>query len=199
MGSGITIAALNAGLPVTMVERDQDSLDKGIKNLEKIYNRDIEKGRLSSSQVEEIFSRFTKTTDFEALSSVDMVIEAVFEEMNVKKQVFKILDKVLKKGGILASNTSYLDINELASITSRPQDVIGLHFFSPANIMRLLEIVVPNKVANDVVATGFYLAKLMKKIPVRASVCDGFIGNRILNKYGDCAYFMMEDGATPMK
>ena len=197
MGSGITIAALNAGLPVTMVERDQDSLDKGIKNLEKIYNRDIEKGRLSSSQVEEIFSRFTKTTDFEALSSVDMVIEAVFEEMNVKKQVFKILDKIVKKGSILASNTSYLDINELASITSRPEDVIGLHFFSPANIMRLLEIVVPDKVSNDVVATGFYLAKLMKKIPVRAGVCDGFIGNRILNKYGDCAYFMMEDGATP--
>ena len=197
MGSGITIAALNAGLPVTMVERDQDSLDKGIKNLEKIYNRDIEKGRLSSSQVEEIFSRFTKTTDFEALSSVDMVIEAVFEEMNVKKQVFRILDKIVKKGSILASNTSYLDINELASITSRPEDVIGLHFFSPANIMRLLEIVVPDKVSNDVVATGFYLAKLMKKIPVRAGVCDGFIGNRILNKYGDCAYFMMEDGATP--
>ena len=197
MGSGITIAALNAGLPVTMVERDQDSLDKGIKNLEKIYNRDIEKGRLSSSQVEEIFSRFTKTTDFEALSSVDMVIEAVFEEMNVKKQVFRILDKIVKKGSILASNTSYLDINELASITSRPEDVIGLHFFSPANIMRLLEIVVPDKVSNDVVATGFYLAKLMKKIPVRAGVCDGFIGNRILNKYGDCAYFIMEDGATP--
>ena len=197
MGSGITIAALNAGLPVTMVERDQDSLDNGIKNLEKIYNRDIEKGRLSSSQVEEIFSRFTKTTDFEALSSVDMVIEAVFEEMNVKKQVFRKLDKIVKKGSILASNTSYLDINELASITSRPEDVIGLHFFSPANIMRLLEIVVPDKVSNDVVATGFYLAKLMKKIPVRAGVCDGFIGNRILNKYGDCAYFMMEDGATP--
>ena len=197
MGSGITIAALNAGLPVTMVERDQESLDKGINNVEKIYNRDIEKGRLSSSQVEEIFSRFTKTTDFEALSSVDMVIEAVFEEMNVKKQVFRILDKIVKKGSILASNTSYLDINELASITSRPQDVIGLHFFSPANIMRLLEIVVPDKVSNDVVATGFYLAKLMKKIPVRAGVCDGFIGNRILNKYGDCAYFMMEDGASP--
>ena len=197
MGSGITIAALNAGIPVTMVERDQHSLDKGIKNVEKIYFRDIEKGRLSSSQVDEIFSRFTKTTDFEALSSVDMVIEAVYEEMNVKKQVFKILDKVVKKGGVLASNTSYLDINELALVTSRPQDVIGLHFFSPANIMRLLEIVVPDKVSNDVVATGFHLAKMMKKIPVRAGVCDGFIGNRILDKYGDCAFHMMEDGATP--
>ena len=197
MGSGITIAALNAGIPVTMIERDKDSLDKGIKNVEKIYNRDIEKGRLSSSQFEEIFSRFTVTTDFEALSSVDMVIEAVFEEMNVKKQVFKILDKVVKKRGVLASNTSYLDINELALVTSRPKDVIGLHFFSPANIMRLLEIVVPNKVSNDVVATGFHLAKIMNKIPVRAGVCDGFIGNRILDKYGDCAFHMMEDGATP--
>ena len=197
MGSGITIAALNAGIPVTMVERDQHSLDKGIKNVEKIYFRDIEKGRLSSSQVDEIFSKFTKTTDFEALSSVDMVIEAVYEEMNVKKQVFKILDKIIKKGGVLASNTSYLDINELALVTSRPQDVIGLHFFSPANIMRLLEIVVPDKVSIDVVATGFRLAKMIKKIPVRAGVCDGFIGNRILDKYGDCAFYMMEDGATP--
>ena len=197
MGSGITIAALNAGIPVTMVERDQYSLDKGIKNVEKIYFRDIEKGRLSSSQVDEIFSKFTKTTDFEALSSVDMVIEAVYEEMNVKKQVFKILDKIVKKGGILASNTSYLDINELALVTSRPQEVIGLHFFSPANIMRLLEIVVPDKVSMDVVATGFRLAKMIKKIPVRAGVCDGFIGNRILDKYGDCAFHMMEDGATP--
>ncbi len=197
MGSGITIAALNAGIPVTMIERDQYSLDKGIKNVEKIYFRDIEKGRLSSSQVDEIFSKFTKTTDFEALSSVDMVIEAVYEEMNVKKQVFKILDKVVKKGGVLASNTSYLDINELSLVTSRPQDVIGLHFFSPANIMRLLEIVVPDKVSIDVVATGFHLAKMIKKIPVRAGVCDGFIGNRILDKYGDCAFHMMEDGATP--
>ena len=197
MGSGITIAALNAGIPVTMVERDQHSLDKGIKNVEKIYFRDIEKGRLSSSQVDEIFSKFTKTTDFEALSSVDMVIEAVYEEMNVKKQVFKILDNIIKKGGVLASNTSYLDINELALVTSRPQDIIGLHFFSPANVMKLLEIVVPDKVSIDVVATGFRLAKMIKKIPVRAGVCDGFIGNRILDKYGDCAFHMMEDGATP--
>ncbi|MFL2801372.1 MAG: 3-hydroxyacyl-CoA dehydrogenase NAD-binding domain-containing protein [Paracoccaceae bacterium] len=197
MGSRITIAALNAGIPVTMVERDKNSLEEGIKNVEKIYKRDIEKGRLSSSQVDEIFSRFTKTTDFEALSSVDMVIEAVFEDMTVKKQVFKILDKVIKKGGILASNTSYLDINQLAAMTSRPEDVIGLHFFSPANIMRLLEIVIPDKVSNDVVATGFYLAKKMKKIPVRAGICDGFIGNRILDKYSDCAFQMMEDGVTP--
>ena len=197
MGSGITIAALNAGIPVTMVERDQESIKKGKHNVEKAYRRDIQKGRLSESKVTDILSRFNVTTDFNSLSSVDMVIEAAFEEMKTKKDIFRILDKVVKPGAILSSNTSYLDINEIALATSRPSDVIGLHFFSPANIMRLLEIVVPSKVSDDVVATGFSLAKRMKKIPVRAGVCDGFIGNRILNNYGDCAAFMMEDGATP--
>ena len=197
MGSGITIAALNAGIPVTMVERDAKNIDKGQRNVEKAYKRDIEKGRLSEANVNEILSRFNITTDFDSLSSVDMVIEAVFEEMTTKKDVFKILDEVIKPGAVLASNTSYLDINAIATSISRPSDVIGLHFFSPANIMRLLEIVVPSKVSDDVVATGFLLAKKMRKIPVRAGVCDGFIGNRILNNYGDCAGFMMEDGATP--
>ena len=197
MGSGITIAALNAGIPVTMIERDAESIKKGNDNVEKVYKRDIEKGRLSESAVNDILAQFNTSTDFDSLSQVDMVIEAVFEEMPIKKQVFQILDQVIKPGGVLASNTSYLDINEIATLTSRPSDVIGLHFFSPANIMRLLEIVVPNKVSDDVVATGFSLAKKMRKIPVRAGVCDGFIGNRILNNYGDCAAFMMEDGATP--
>ena len=197
MGSGITIAALNAGIPVTMVERDQESIKKGKHNVEKAYRRDIQKGRLSESKVTDILSRFNVTTDFDSLSSVDMVIEAAFEEMKTKKDIFRILDKVIKPGAILSSNTSYLDINEIALATSRPSDVIGLHFFSPANIMRLLEIVVPSEVSDDVVATGFSLAKRMRKIPVRAGVCDGFIGNRILNNYGDCAAFMMEDGATP--
>ena len=197
MGSGITIAALNAGIPVTMIERDIESIRKGKNNVEKVYKRDIEKGRLSESAVNDILAQFNTSTDFDSLSQVDMVIEAVFEEMPIKKQVFQILDQVIKPGGVLASNTSYLDINEIAIVTSRPSDVIGLHFFSPANIMRLLEIVVPNKVSDDVVATGFSLAKKMRKIPVRAGVCDGFIGNRILNNYGDCAAFMMEDGATP--
>ena len=197
MGSGITIAALNAGIPVTMIERDAESIKKGNDNVEKVYKRDIEKGRLSESAVNDILAQFNTSTDFDSLSQVDMVIEAVFEEMPIKKQVFQILDQVIKPGGVLASNTSYLDINEIATVTSRPSDVIGLHFFSPANIMRLLEIVVPSRVSDDVVATGFSLAKKMKKIPVRAGVCDGFIGNRILNNYGDCAAFMMEDGATP--
>ena len=197
MGSGITIAALNAGIPVTMVERDQESIKKGKHNVEKAYRRDIQKGRLSETKVTDILSRFNVTTDFDSFSSVDMVIEAAFEEMKTKKDIFRILDKVIKPGAILSSNTSYLDINEIALATSRPSDVIGLHFFSPANIMRLLEIVVPSEVSDDVVATGFSLAKRMRKIPVRAGVCDGFIGNRILNNYGDCAAFMMEDGATP--
>ncbi|MDG2356362.1 MAG: 3-hydroxyacyl-CoA dehydrogenase NAD-binding domain-containing protein [Paracoccaceae bacterium] len=197
MGSGITIAALNAGIPVTMIERDTESIEKGTHNVEKVYKRDIEKGRLSESAVNDILAQFSTSTDFDSLSQVDMVIEAVFEEMPIKKQVFQILDQVIKPGGVLASNTSYLDINEIATVTSRPSDVIGLHFFSPANIMRLLEIIVPNRVSDDVVATGFSLAKKMRKIPVRAGVCDGFIGNRILNNYGDCAAFMMEDGATP--
>ena len=197
MGSGITIAALNAGIPVTMIERDAESIKKGNDNVEKVYKRDIEKGRLSESAVNDILAQFNTSTDFDSLSQVDMVIEAVFEEMPIKKQVFQILDQVIKPGGVLASNTSYLDINEIATVTSRPSDVIGLHFFSPANIMRLLEIVVPSRVSDDVVATGFSLAKKMRKIPVRAGVCDGFIGNRILNNYGDCAAFMMEDGATP--
>ena len=197
MGSGIAIAALNAGIPVTMIEQNTESIEKGQHNVEKIYKRDIEKGRLSESAVDDILAQFNTSTDFDSLSQVDMVIEAVFEEMPVKQKVFQILNQVIKPGGILASNTSYLDINEIAAVTSRPSDVIGLHFFSPANIMRLLEIVVPKKVSDDVVATGFSLAKKMRKIPVRAGVCDGFIGNRILNNYGDCAAFMMEDGATP--
>ena len=197
MGSGIAIAALNAGIPVTMIEQDAQSIKKGRYNVEKVYERDIKKGKLSESAVGNILAQFNTSTDFDTLSQADIVIEAVFEEMSVKQKVFQILDQVIKPGGVLASNTSYLDINEIAAVTSRPSDVIGLHFFSPANIMRLLEIVVPKKVSDDVVATGFSLAKKMRKIPVRAGVCDGFIGNRILNNYGDCAAFMMEDGATP--
>ena len=148
-------------------------------------------------QKDEILKKYKTSTEYSALSNVDMVIEAVFEEMDIKKAVFKELDKCIKRGAVLASNTSYLDINQIAAVTKRPEDVIGLHFFSPANIMKLLEIIVPEKVSDDVVATGFSLAKIMRKVPVRSGMCDGFIGNRILNKYADVASFMMEDGATP--
>ncbi|MDQ2095851.1 3-hydroxyacyl-CoA dehydrogenase NAD-binding domain-containing protein [Rhodalgimonas zhirmunskyi] len=197
MGAGITVAALNAGLRVTMVERDAESIEKGQQNVEKVYDRDIEKGRKTPEQKAAIMARYTPSTSYEDLGDADLIIEAVFENMDVKKEVFGILDKVAKPGAVLASNTSYLNIDEIASATSRPQDVIGLHFFSPANIMKLLEIVIPSNAADDAVATGFALAKAMKKVPVRAGLCDGFIGNRILGKYATSAAYMVEDGASP--
>jgi 3-hydroxyacyl-CoA dehydrogenase len=144
-----------------------------------------------------VMDRFTGSTSYDALAKVDIVVEAVFEDMAVKKAVFAELDRVCKPGAVLATNTSYLDIDEIAASIARPQDVVGLHFFSPANIMKLLEIVVPAKVSADVVATGFELAKKLKKVPVRAGVCDGFIGNRILAVYRQAADHMMEDGASP--
>ena len=197
MGSGITLAALKSGMQVTMVEQDSDSIARGIQNVEKVLDRDISKGRLDLSGKAEIMGRYTPTTDFQNIAEVDMVIEAVFEEMEVKKAVFKKLDNVVRQGAVLASNTSYLDIDEIASATKRPRDVIGLHFFSPANIMKLLEIVIPSNPYDDVVATGFLLAKKMRKVPVRAGNCHGFIGNRILSIYGELAAYLVEDGATP--
>ena len=197
MGSGITLAALKSGMQVTMVEQDSDSIARGIQNVEKVLDRDISKGRLDLSGKAEIMGRYTPTTDFHNIAEVDMVIEAVFEEMEVKKAVFKKLDNVVREGAVLASNTSYLDIDEIASATKRPRDVIGLHFFSPANIMKLLEIVIPSNPYDDVVATGFLLAKKMRKVPVRAGNCHGFIGNRILSIYGELAAYLVEDGATP--
>ncbi len=197
MGAGIAVAALNAGLSVTMVERDDESIQRGIQNVEKVYARDVEKGRKTEAQKAAILARYTPSTSYDDLSDADLIIEAVFENMDVKKEVFGTLDKIAKPGAVLASNTSYLNIDEIASATSRPQDVIGLHFFSPANIMRLLEIVIPSKAADDAIATGFDLAKRMKKVPVRAGLCDGFIGNRILGKYATSAAYMVEDGASP--
>jgi len=197
MGAGIAVAALDAGLPVTMIERDEEALARGRKNVEKVYDGMVKKGRMTEEGKSAVMARWTGSTAYDALANVDLVIEAVFEEMGVKKAVFAELDRVCKQGAVLATNTSYLDINEIADSVSRPQDVIGLHFFSPANIMKLLEIVVPAKVANDVVATAFELAKKLKKTPVRAGVCDGFIGNRVLAVYGQAAQYMMEDGASP--
>lgn len=197
MGAGITIAALDGGLHVTMVERDADSIARGQANVEKVYDRKIAKGRMTPEKKAAIMARFTPSTSYDDLGDVDMTIEAVFEEMDVKKAVFKELDRVMRQGAVLASNTSYLDINEIARSTSRPSDVIGLHFFSPANIMKLLEIVVSDDVSDEVVATGFALAKAMRKTPVRAGACDGFIGNRILSANREVATLLMEDGASP--
>ena len=197
MGAGITIAALNAGLKVKMIEQDSENLNKGIQHVTKVLERDVDKGRMTSDQKNKILENYYPSINFQDISEADMIIEAVYEEMTVKQTVFKKIDRLAKDGAVLASNTSYLDIDQIAAVTQRPKDVIGLHFFSPANIMRLLEIVIPSKVSDEVVATGLKLAKMMKKIPVRAGNCDGFIGNRILSTYGEAAAYMMEDGASP--
>ncbi|MDF1484910.1 3-hydroxyacyl-CoA dehydrogenase NAD-binding domain-containing protein [Ramlibacter sp. H39-3-26] len=197
MGAGITVSALDAGYPVIMVERDAESIARGRANVEKVYAGLVAKGRMTEEAKAAVMARYTGSTSYDDLANVDLVIEAVFEDLEVKKAVFKELDRVCKPGAVLATNTSYLDIDAIAAATSRPQDVIGLHFFSPANIMKLLEIVVPAKVSAGVVATAFELARKLKKLPVRAGVCDGFIGNRILAVYRQAADYLMEDGASP--
>ena len=197
MGAGITVSALDAGLSVVMMERDAESIARGQKNVEKVYDGLIAKGRMTPEAKAATMARYTPSTSYDAIRDVDLVIEAVFEDIDVKKAVFKELDRVCKSGAVLATNTSYLDIDAIAAVTQRPQDVIGLHFFSPANIMKLLEIVVPARVAPDVVVTAFELARRMKKVPVRAGVCDGFIGNRILAVYREAANYLLEDGASP--
>ncbi|MBO1852756.1 enoyl-CoA hydratase/isomerase family protein [Burkholderia cenocepacia] len=196
MGAGIAVAALDAGLPVTMIERDEASLARGRAHVEKVYDGLVAKGRMTPAAHAARLARFKGSTSYDALAQVDVVIEAVFEDMAVKQAVFAELARVCKPGAVLATNTSYLDIDALASI-DRPADVIGLHFFSPANVMKLLEIVVPARVSPDVVATAFALARQLKKTPVRAGVCDGFIGNRILAVYRTAADYLMEDGASP--
>jgi 3-hydroxyacyl-CoA dehydrogenase len=197
MGAGITVAALDAGLPVTMIERDEASLARGRAHVEKVYDGLVAKGRMTADAKAAVMARWNGSTAYDALAEADLVIEAVFEDMAVKQAVFAELDRVCKPGAVLATNTSYLDIDQIAASISRPADVVGLHFFSPANIMKLLEIVVPAQVAPDVVATAFELAKKLRKTPVRAGVCDGFIGNRILAVYRLAADHMMEDGASP--
>lgn len=197
MGAGIAVAMLDAGMPVTMIERDDAQLARGRANVEKVYDGLVKKGRMTPEAKDAVLARFSGSTSYDALAQADIAVEAVFEDMAVKKAVFAELDRVCKPGAVLATNTSYLDIDEIAASVSRPGDVVGLHFFSPANIMKLLEIVVPAQVSADVVATGFELAKKLKKVPVRAGVCDGFIGNRILAVYRQAADHMMEDGASP--
>jgi 3-hydroxyacyl-CoA dehydrogenase len=197
MGAGIAVAVLDAGLPVTMIERDDASLARGRAHIVKVYDGLIAKGRMTPEAKAAILARWSGSTSYDALGSADLVIEAVFEDMAVKQAVFAELDRVCKPGAVLATNTSYLDIDAIAASVSRPGDVVGLHFFSPANIMKLLEVVVPAQVSADVVATVFDLAKKLRKVPVRAGVCDGFIGNRVLAIYRAAADHMMEDGASP--
>ncbi|MDH6150855.1 MULTISPECIES: 3-hydroxyacyl-CoA dehydrogenase NAD-binding domain-containing protein [Paraburkholderia] len=197
MGAGIAVAVLDAGLPVTLIERDEAALARGRAHIDKVYDGLIARGRLTAEKKAATMARCSGSTSYDALAHADLVIEAVFEDLDVKKAVFAELDRVCKSGAVLATNTSYLDIDAIATSISRPADVIGLHFFSPANIMKLLEVVVPKQVSADVVATAFELAKKLRKTPVRAGVCDGFIGNRLLAVYRAAADALMEDGASP--
>ncbi|GAA6140340.1 3-hydroxyacyl-CoA dehydrogenase NAD-binding domain-containing protein [Hydrogenophaga sp. 5NK40-0174] len=199
MGGGITMNFLNIGIPVVLLETAQEALDRGLGTIRKNYENSAKKGKLTQEQVEERMGLITPTLSYDAFKEVDLVIEAVFEKMEVKEAVFTKLDEVCKPGCILASNTSYLDVNKIASFTKRPEDVIGLHFFSPANVMRLLEIVRGEKTAKDVLATAMKLGKKIKKVAVVSGVCDGFIGNRMLALYGAAAYGLVLAGASPQQ
>ncbi|MCK2150232.1 3-hydroxyacyl-CoA dehydrogenase NAD-binding domain-containing protein [Marinobacter alexandrii] len=196
MGTGISINFLNAGIPVTLVEMKQEGLDRGVAAIQKVYEGRVKKGRMSEDDAKAKMSLLTPSLTYDDLSNVDLVIEAVFEEMGVKQSVFEKLDEVCKQGAILASNTSTLDLEKIAGFTKRPEDVIGLHFFSPANIMKLLEVVRGEKTAKDVLATAMKLAKTIKKTAVVSGVCDGFIGNRMINQYQREALLMLEEGAS---
>ena len=199
MRGGITMNFLNAGIPVVLLEMKQEALDRGLATIRKNYENSMKKGKLKPEQVEQRMGLITPTLEYAALKDADLIVEAVFEEMGVKEAVFRQLDAVAKPGAILASNTSYLDIDRIATFTRRPQDVIGLHFFSPANVMRLLEIVRGAQTAPDVLATSLQLAKQIKKVAVVSGVCDGFIGNRMLARYGAAAQGLINAGALPQQ
>jgi 3-hydroxyacyl-CoA dehydrogenase len=197
MGSGITANFLTAGIPVTLLEVKKEALDKGQAVIRGIYEASAKKGRLSPQQVAERMGLLNATQSYDDLRDADLVIEAVFEDITVKEGVFRKLDEVMKPGAILASNTSTLDLNTIASFTRRPGDVIGTHFFSPANVMKLLEVVRGEKTAKDVLATMMGMAKKIKKTAVVSGVCDGFIGNRMVEQYLRQALFLLEESATP--
>lgn len=197
MGGGISMNFLNAGIPVTILETKQEALDRGLATIRKNYEAQVRKGKLKDDKYQQRMSLLKPTLQYSDLKDADLVIEAVFEELGVKEQVFKTLDEVAKPGAILASNTSTLDVNRIAGFTRRPQDVVGLHFFSPANVMKLLEVVRGEKTGRDVLATVMGLARTIKKTAVVSGVCDGFIGNRMLEQYGRQAGFLVEEGCTP--
>ncbi|QSQ19017.1 enoyl-CoA hydratase/isomerase family protein [Pyxidicoccus parkwayensis] len=199
MGSGIAINFLNAGIPVVLLEMKQEALDRGLGSIRKIYEGQVAKGKLKADKAEQRFALLKPTLSYDDFRQVDLVIEAVFEEMSVKEAVFRKLDEVCKPGAILASNTSTLDLNRIAGFTRRPQDVVGAHFFSPANVMKLLEVIRGEKTGSDVLATVMQLAKSIKKTAVVSGVCDGFIGNRMIAMYQREALLMLEEGASPQQ
>ena len=199
MGGGIAMVFANAGLDVTLIEQAQEGLDRGMKTIKGNYDNTAKKGRITTEQVDERMGRISPTLSLEDAKDADLIIEAVFEEMEVKRELFTKLDAIAKPGAILATNTSRLNIDEIAAVTKRPEDVIGLHFFSPANVMQLLEVVRAHKTADDVIATCMQLAAKVGKIPVLARICDGFIGNRMLTPYLREAGFLLEEGASPQQ
>ncbi len=197
MGGGIAMNFLNAGIPVTILEMRQEALDRGVGVIRKNYENSAKKGRIKPDDVEKRMGLLKPTLSYEDIANADLVIEAVFEDMGVKEQVFRKLDEVMKQGAILASNTSTLDVDKIAEFTKRPQDVIGMHFFSPANVMKLLEVVRGKATARDVLATVMKLAKTIRKTAAVSGVCDGFIGNRMIEHYSRQAMLLVEEGASP--
>ncbi|MBL4631349.1 MAG: 3-hydroxyacyl-CoA dehydrogenase, partial [Paraglaciecola sp.] len=197
MGGGIAMNFVNVGIPVTLLEINQEALQRGKDLVAKNYAMTVSKGKLTAELADQRQEMITGTTDYNDLAKMDLVIEAVFENLDVKKQVFTKLDKVCKQGAILASNTSYQDVNLIAQATSRPQDVIGLHFFSPANVMKLLEIVRGDETSDQVLATSMAIARSIKKVPALSRVCYGFIGNRMLRQYAREAQLCLLEGSTP--
>ncbi|MDY7572906.1 3-hydroxyacyl-CoA dehydrogenase NAD-binding domain-containing protein [Actimicrobium sp. CCI2.3] len=197
MGGGIAMNFVNAGIPVMLLETRQEALDKGIATIRKNYENTMKKGKLTQEKFDQRVGMISGTLNYADIGQADIVVEAVFEDMGVKETVFRKLDEVMKQGAILASNTSTLDVDQIASFTKRPQDVIGTHFFSPANVMKLLEIVRGKATAKDVLATTLALSKKIKKTGVVSGVCDGFIGNRMIEQYSRQAGFLIEEGALP--
>ena len=199
MGGGIAMNFANAGIPVTILETKPEALDKGLATIRKNYENTVRKGKLSPEKFEQRMGLVKGSLDYADIAQADIVIEAVFEDMGVKENVFRQLDQVMRPGAILASNTSTLDLNRIASFTARPRDVIGLHFFSPANVMKLLEIVRGERTGKDVLATALALSKKLKKTGVVSGVCDGFIGNRMVEQYIRQAGFLLDEGALPQQ
>ena len=199
MGGGIAMCLVNVGIPVTVLETSEDALKAGLAKIEKNYAATVSKGRLTQAEMDKRMGLINGTTNYADLGPADIVIEAVFEEMDLKRTIFGELDKVMKPGAVLATNTSTLDIDEIAAATKRPADVIGTHFFSPANVMKLMENVRGKETAKDVIATVMALGKTIQKIPVLVGNCDGFVGNRMYHRYTRQAYFLLEEGALPQQ
>ncbi len=199
MGGGIAMNFLNAGVPVTILETKQEALDKGIATIRKNYEGSLKKGKLTPEKLQQTMALLTPTLSYDDVANADLVIEAVFEDLAVKQDVFELLDVCMKPGAILATNTSTLDVNRIAAFTTRPQDVVGLHFFSPANVMKLLEVVRGEKTAPEVIVTAMQVAKRIRKTAVVSGVCDGFIGNRMVEQYLRQAFFLVEEGAAPQQ